>query len=44
MDQMSDHLKIVLKKFNYKFCASVSSCTSGLELVLKTLNLKKMMK
>tara|TARA_X000000950_G_C13544925_1_gene509114 strand:+ start:318 stop:635 length:318 start_codon:yes stop_codon:yes gene_type:complete len=29
------------KKFNYKFCASVSSCTSGLELVLKTLNLKK---
>ena len=29
------------KKFNYRFCASVSSCTSGLELVLKTLNLKK---
>ena len=29
------------KKFNYKFCASVSSCTSGLELVLNTLNLKK---
>ena len=29
------------KKFNYKYCASVSSCTSGLELVLKTLKLKK---
>jgi dTDP-4-amino-4,6-dideoxygalactose transaminase len=29
------------KKFNYKYSASVSSCTSGLELVLKTLKLKK---
>ena len=29
------------KKFNYKFCSAVSSCTSGLELVLNTLNLKK---
>ena len=29
------------KKFNYKYCATVSSCTSGLELVIKTLNLKK---
>ena len=38
---MSKLLKKFKKKFNYKFCSAVSSCTSGLELVLNTLNLKK---
>ena len=29
------------KKFNFKFCSAVSSCTAGLQLVLSSLNLKK---
>jgi len=29
------------KKFNFKYCSAVSSCTAGLQLVLSSLNLKK---
>lgn len=29
------------KKFKYKHCTSVSSCTAGLQLILSSLNLKK---